>query len=233
MENFWPPPPGKKTHFWNAVGQLVSTTPDHGGTIADLRWHPQKEELAVAAYGGVSVWDANDFTTMTPLPYKGPLLAIGWSPDGQWLVSGNQDASLHIWPMRKKTEDLHMSGYAVKVRHLSWSRDSRRMACANLNHITVWDFSGKGPANTTPEMFETLSGEVTALAYHPAEPLLIAVGDTDGFVALYSHSIKNFVALRALDNEPVERLIWNHSGSQLAVAGRNGLVRVWKINLGK
>lgn len=222
---------GKIMTLWKEGKEKFFETPDHGSTITSLDWHPLKEQIAVASYGGVSIWEPADLKSITPLAYKGSLLKVLWSPDGQWIVSGNQDASLHIWPIKEKTQDMHMSGYAVKVQYLSWNHSGQYMACSNLNVVSIWDFSGNGPAGTSPEMFESLTGEVTALSYHPFEPLLIAVGTSEGQIELYSHAINNFVGLRALPLDSVNTLAWNAKGTQIAAGGQNGSLRVWKINL--
>ena len=56
--------------------------------------------------------------------YGNGINALVWSPDGKWLVSGNQDPSVHLWIPADDIE-LHMSGYEGKVRHLSFDRTSR------------------------------------------------------------------------------------------------------------
>ncbi len=222
---------GKTISLWKPCGEFVFESPAHGGTVSDIQWKLSGNELAVGSYGGISLWDPADLEKMTPLAYKGSLLSIRWSPDGQWLVSGNQDSSLHIWPMKSKIENMHMSGYAVKVQYLSWNAASHFLACSNLNHVTVWNFQGKGPAGTTPEMFESVAGDVTALSYHPTEPLLLATGTAAGHIELYSHAIKNFIALRSFRNDSVHRLIWNHRGNLIVAGGLKGSLRAWKINL--
>ena len=46
--------------------------------------------------------------------------ALVWSPDSKWLVSGNQDPSVHLWIPAQDIE-LHMSGLQeTKVKHLAF-----------------------------------------------------------------------------------------------------------------
>jgi len=223
----------KKVYIWKSDGTLIFTSPEHGGTIAGLDWNHGKPELAVASYGGISLWDISDLASMTPLSYKGSLLTIRWSPSGKWIASGNQDSSLHIWPIKQKVEDLHMSGYAVKIQSIAWNPQSRYLASANLNNVTIWDFKGTGPSGSTPEMFETVAGQIATMAYHPKEPLLLAVGTSAGHIELYSQSIKNFVAIRALDDDPLQSMAWSPDGKQIAAGGERGSLRVWNVNLTK
>jgi len=43
------------------------------------------------------------------------MLARAWSPDGQYLCHGNQDATVHFWIVRSAKE-LQMWGYPTKIR---------------------------------------------------------------------------------------------------------------------
>jgi len=99
------------------------------------------------------------------------MLALAWSPNGQYLATGDQDSTVHFW-MVKTGEDLMMSGYPTKVKELSWDSSSRYLATGGGTMPCVWDCSGEGPANTMPQQFEAHTERVTVLALsapqHPA-----------------------------------------------------------------
>ena len=52
---------------------------------------------------------------------------MAFSPSGKWLMTGNQDCSIHVWNTDNGGE-MHMRGYAAKVRQLAWHRGSRWLA---------------------------------------------------------------------------------------------------------
>src|SRR5581483_11070431 len=101
-------------------------TPAAGGTVA------------TAHFGGVELWDADDFVAQKKLPYGNGIHALAWSPDGKWLVSGNQDPSVHLWIPAEDIE-LHMSGYEGKVKFLSFDHTSRWLATSGGRDGCVWD----------------------------------------------------------------------------------------------
>jgi WD40 repeat protein len=109
---------------------------------------------------------------------------MAMSPSGKWLLTGNQDCSVHVWNADSGTE-MHMGGFAAKVRQLAWHRGSRWVATGGGPSIAVWDCSGRGPEGRTPTLLEWHTDAVSALHYQPAGDWL-ASGARDGGVAVWS-----------------------------------------------
>jgi len=137
---------GRKLGFIGIDGSNRPAKADAPKTIAAVAWGPGGGCVAVAAFGGVRLWDGDDLIVQKELPYANGIQALVWSPDGKWLVSGNQDPSVHLWQPESEFE-LHMSGYAGKVKHLSFDHTSRWLATSGGRDACVWDCSGAGPAN--------------------------------------------------------------------------------------
>ena len=94
--------------------------PDAPKTISALAWQPgggcaRRRLLRRRSGCGTPTISCS----RRSLPYANGIHALAWSPDGRWLVSGNQDPSVHLWIPQEDIE-LHMSGYEGKVRHLSF-----------------------------------------------------------------------------------------------------------------
>jgi len=75
-----------------------------------------------------------------------------------------------------------MSGYREKVSRSAFD-DTTGLAADGAPDVTVWDFSGKGPAGSAPR---SLPGhkKVTAIAWRPGSAGHLASGGDDGAVAL-------------------------------------------------
>ena len=80
-----------------ADGSVVHTFKPAPKTIAALAAHPRGGCVAAACFGGVCLWDTDDFAVQKEVPYANGIHALVWSPDNRWLVSGNQDPSVHLW----------------------------------------------------------------------------------------------------------------------------------------
>lgn len=136
---------GKALRFWTPTGELVSEHTRHTSTIADIRWHPTRRALVTASYGLLTVWVPGADVPAEVFAWKGSHLAAAWRPDGKYLIVGDQDATVHVWDTATG-EDLMMSGYQTKVRELAWHPRGRFLATGGGTAVTIWDFSGRGPA---------------------------------------------------------------------------------------
>lgn len=194
-------------------------------TISALSAQPAGGCVAVAYFGGVCLWDADDFVAQKEFPYANGIHALVWSPDNRWLVSGNQDPSVHLWIPEQDVE-LHMSGYETKVKHLSFNHTSRWLATGGGKDACIWDCSGEGPEGRDPAMLPH-DAPVCAVAFQHAHGLL-ASASADGVVRIWSPERQE--PLRATVKMPhaASKLAWSPDDRLLAIGTGNGAVYVLK-----
>jgi WD40 repeat protein len=165
---------GKQVRVVDAQGQQLWQSPPFPSTVADVCWLGGRHRLAIAVYGGVYVAEPRDRGALDHLPFKGSLLALATSPNGKWIVSGNQDASLQVF--RPDNDDrLEMQGYPDKICRVSFHSTGRYLANDGAPEISVWDFGGAGPRGRSPVLCISSheSNEPTGFAWHPHLPLLV------------------------------------------------------------
>lgn len=155
---------GRFLKMWSGDGRHLRDFPDHPSTISAIAWQPREMFFATAAYGQLANYHAEKADFAKAFPWKGSILVVAWSPDGNFLATGNQDASVHFW-YRKTGRDLEMTGYPAKIRELAWNSDSRLLATGGSPIVTIWDCGGKGPAGTRPIQLEGHERFLSALAY--------------------------------------------------------------------
>lgn len=201
-------------------------TPEVASTVTALVWLRDGRELAVAGYGGVRAFSGARLAR--ELDYAGSLLSMAASPDGRWLVSGNQDASVHVWRLRDRSE-LEMSGYPSKVTQVTFDASGRWLATNGASVTTVWDFSGRGPGGRAARILAAHPEGPTALAWHPRLPLLATAG-ADGTLALFDVPAMAlgrpgapYRSLVAADDESISALAWLDERC-VVVATRSGTV---------
>lgn len=184
-------------------------------TVTDVAWLREGRRLVSSAYGGVRCHERHTDKPVTEYKYLGSHLAIALSPDGRWICTGNQDASIHIWRTRDG-DDLTMQGYPDKIARLAFDGSGRWLASDGAPDITVWDLSGKGPAGTRPRSLRAHE-TVTALAWRPGGGAVLASAGAEGTVALWKADSGRAGALvRPVEErelpEPVTALAWAGPG---------------------
>lgn len=214
---------GRRLLFIGADAGVRHAAPDAPKTVSALAWEPQGGCVAEAHFGGVRLWDGDDFVLQKELPYHNGIQALAWSPDGRWLVSGNQDPSVHLW-MPEGDLELQMSGYETKVQQLSFERTGRWLATSGGRDACVWDFSGAGPEGRAPDMLPHGS-PLCAVAFQRDHGLL-ATSAQDGTVMLWSP--ERVQPLRATIRMPggATKLAWSPGDRYLAIGAESGAVYV-------
>ena len=121
---------------------------DHPSTVSAIAWS-RAGELGTTCYGRVTFFDASTGEPRQKLEWKGSLVSIALSPDGDIVACGSQDNSVHFW--RRSTEqDSMMSGYPGKPSALAFDDAGTLLATGGGERVTVWSFQGGGPEGTRP-----------------------------------------------------------------------------------
>lgn len=194
-------------------------------SISALAAQPAGGSIACAWFGGVALWDADDFIAQKEFPYASGIQALVWSPDNKWLVSGNQDPSVHLWIPEQDIE-LHMSGYETKVKHLSFDYTSRWLATSGGRDACIWDCSGAGPEGREPAMLPH-DAPVCAVKFQNTHGIL-ATAAQDGTVQLWSPERRQPLRATVKMPSPATRLAWSPDDGYLAIGTEKGHIYVLK-----
>lgn len=198
-------------------------------TVGGLAFAPKGMRLAVAHYHGVTLWFPNALKADPErLEWKGSHLDITFSPDGRFVVTAMQEPALHGWRLADGN-NMRMSGYAAKVRSMSWSHDGKALATSGANELIVWPFAGKdGPMGKSPLVLAPAPRRACMVACHPRQDVA-AVGYEDGLALLVRMTDGAELLARRGGGAPVSALAWNRPGTALAFATEDGEAGIIKL----
>jgi len=217
---------GKYLRLFDAEGKLIREVNDFKSTISGLSWHERLDTLGVVCYGNVRFLRLEVEKPWKNYELTSSLLSLHWAPDGKHIACACQDNSVHIWILALD-EDLEMSGYRVKVRDLAWDSSSRFLATAGGDRLTIWDFSGKGPAGSRPKELNGHTDIVTSLAFQPNGQVLASAAQ-DGSLLFWNPFSKSKMPLGLGVREAnPSKLSWHPNGRQLVAGYNNGHIIGW------
>ena len=218
----------RQVRAYGADGGEAWRSDDHPSTVSAIAWS-RAGELATACYGRVTFFDASTGELRQTLEWKGSLVSMVLSPDGDVVACGSQDNSVHFW--RRSTEqDSMMSGYPGKPSALAFDDAGTLLATGGGNSVTVWSFQGRGPEGTQPGVLDLHVQSVTTLAF-ARRALRLASGGRDGAVVVWSlrKNGEGGPIGAAVVLGVVAELYWRPDGRGLAALDARGGVTVWRV----
>lgn len=218
---------GKSLLILDADGNKITEFADHKSTVCDFAWNPKNpSEIASVCDGGAHMWRLGEEKSFGRFDWGGASLIAIWSPDGRWVVTGDQTPSVHVYDFTRN-HPLHIQGYETKVKALSFNATSTRLASGGGPLVTVWDCTGEaGPEGSVPKQIQGHAKDSLALAYHPTDDLL-ASGGQDGLLILFKPETRTTaVGLEKLKSA-VTSVAWNPAGTHLAAGTEDGSVSLF------
>lgn len=218
----------RQVRAYSTTGEEMWRSEDHPSTVSAIAWSGAGE-VATACYGRVTYFDTRTGTARQKLEWKGSLISLVLSPDGDIVACGSQDNTVHFW-RRASGEDSMMSGYPAKPASLAFDASGSLLATGGGQSVTVWSFHDGGPEGTRPGILDLHEQPVSSLAFE-RRGLRLASGSRDGSVVVWLLQLSG-------DGEPlgaallpgaVSALHWRPDGRALAALDAGGGVSVWRI----
>jgi len=190
-------------------------------TVGGLAFAPKGLRLAIAHYGGVTLWFPNMAANGEFLEWAGSHLAVTFSPDNKFLVTAMHEPAMHGWRLADNRH-MRMSGYPGRVRSMAWSAGGKFLATSGADTVIMWPFASKdGPMGKEPAMLAPLQARVTMVACHPRENIL-AAGYGDGTILMVRMEDGGELLVRRNGTPPIAALAWNAKGTLLAFSDEAG-----------
>ena len=220
----------KYVYVFNEKGQEHWKSEEHPSTVSAIAWS-NSNELATACYGQVTFFDVASNKVNQKLEWRGSLVSMVLSPDGDTVACGSQDNSVHFW-RRSTDQDSEMTGYPGKPSHLAFDQTGTVLATGGSDRVTVWSFQGDGPEGTVPGELILHTEPISCLAFSHSG-MLLASGARDGSVFSWflQKDGQGDPVGGAFAGDLVSKIAWRPDDCALAAVNANGGITVWDFKV--
>jgi hypothetical protein len=165
-----------------ALRSMRATPPSHPGRLADAfgyRYlgHPA---LKLIRRPSATIWDATTGSVKAAMVgHTSRILTVGWSPDGERLVTGALDGTIRLWQTSTGRSDGLLGRRDAPATSVAFSPDGALVAVGSGDTtVTIWT-----PGATVPSTTIAAGQEITALAWSPTGDRLAIVCKNGLFIA--------------------------------------------------
>jgi WD40 repeat protein len=153
------------------------------------------------------------------------ILAVAFSPDGRWVVSGGH-GELKVWNAASGKLERRLGGLEGRTRAIAFRPDSQMLAIATgvpgqSGAVSLVDFGGGAPTRIAVSKDEML-----ALAFSP-DGKWLAFGGTDGTIGIWSFDESKCAATVQAHTGWIQGLAFSPDGKLLASASADQTVGIW------
>lgn len=181
----------------------------------------------------VSLYDVNfthcHFSNSVFAQAFGGVLAIAFSPDGQFLATGNTNCDLHLWRVSDRQRLLTLQGHRGWVRKIAFSPDGQTLVSSSEDGtIKLWNLS-LGEYQST--LYKS-SNSVYGATFSP-DGQLIANGSNDGIIRIWDAVQGNCLQVLQGHTSIVVSVDFSSDGKHLASSGFDNTIRIWNWQTGE
>lgn len=206
------------------AGQLVATFLGHHAVVRGLAWsHDSTKLVAAGEDGRVSIWNVTYGRGIWEhRVHRKPALAVAWSPNGRYIISGGKDKSIKVIEFGIFKETVCQE-HDANVNALSWSPDGTYFASASDDkRVCIWSTHTWRPIL----LYRQHPDCIATVAWSPDSAYIVSAGHGTDVRVWHARDGETVYIYRAhAGNVYVAQ--WSPDAQYIASSGNGGIVRVW------
>jgi eukaryotic-like serine/threonine-protein kinase len=134
------------------TGEILKSISGGGWDDLAITFSPDGGLFASARDSEIKIWSSTTATeTRTLRGHSGSVIALAFSRDGKYLVSGSADETLKIWDLVKGEEVHTYRGHKGPVASVDFSGDGKQVASGGSDEtVRIWDATAPPGALDVP-----------------------------------------------------------------------------------
>ncbi|MDQ2888004.1 MAG: WD40 repeat domain-containing protein [Chloroflexota bacterium] len=185
----------------------------------------------------VQVWDATNRNNL--FLYKGhsaTVLAIDWSPLGDYIASASEDHTVQVWnPTLTSNYQFTYIGHKDIVTDVAWSPDGKYIASTGEDNTTiVWDTTGKIQHTLVHD--DNAMMIVSSLAWSHDSNYIVTGDYNDKYssVKIWNVSKESYIQIfKGTSGQQIYTVAWSPNSKYIAAGGLDTQVRIWDAATGE
>ncbi|KAI9144662.1 WD40-repeat-containing domain protein [Paraphysoderma sedebokerense] len=233
-----------KSHKYNPLSiWKVSKKP-----ITKFAFSPDCQHVAIAGLDGIlRVIDyTNERLVDVWKSYFGGILALGWSGDGKYILTGSQDDLVTIYSFRERRIVARCRGHTSFVTGVSFDpykcdeKNYRFGSVGEDGKLILWEFSAKalGKPKSTASLRRSSLVSTNSYTFPPREPSQ-TVNRSESISTVKNQNQLNIhplagknevpylepVMIQPIEMDPLSSIVFTSEG--IVTSCRNGRVKIW------
>ncbi len=175
--------------------------------------------LGLLVWAGVGFWNSKP----APIPLRGDVAGISFSPDGKLLAVGRTRGMLEVWNLQEQRVDQRIKD--VPSAQVGFCGDSRTVVLTSGG--TAQLVSLDDPSRPTP--LEGHENGIVSISFTPDRKHL-ATFDSDGLVVVWDVAAKSGQTSLQFQGKAINAIALSPDASRVAAANRAGDVELWNVS---
>lgn len=154
------------------------------------------------------------------------VVAIAFSSDGNWLVSGGEEGNLQAWPLETEAPPIRFSGHKSAIAALTISPDGNTLVSSSRDRtLRLWNLT----TGQALQSIEVHPGYLQDLIFSPDGSYLFSATSDSVY---WWHRQAKLVASgdwQPPEGQLIHRILYDPLGNLIAISGDTRTLEVWSV----